>query len=86
MCKETFVQLFIAQRKIVSVVFHIYFLFKSCSCPKYLQKIIEIKRISINIIMEILFCLMKIMHKLKTVCISNKIKANRHIKKPKYKL
>lgn len=36
--------------------------------------------------MEILFCLMKIMHKLKTVCISNKIKANTHIKKPKYKL
>lgn len=30
--------------------------------------------------MEILFCLMKIMHKLKTVCISNKIKANTHIK------
>lgn len=29
--------------------------------------------------MEILFSLMKIMHKLKTVCISNKIKANTEI-------
>lgn len=48
---------------------------------KIFLKIIEIKRILINIIMEILFCLIIIMYKFKIVCILNNIKVYIYIKK-----
>lgn len=43
------------------------------SFDKMHAKIMETERNSINKVMKILYCLMKIMHKLKTICISYKI-------------